>query len=197
MNITENVQGVVLAAGCSRRFGADKTLECIDGLPMAIKSALSLKSVVQNVLIIISENNTSLQKAAIKYGIKCVINRTEFNSGIGSSISLAVRATPDANGWMFCLADMPFIKNHTYKMVLDALNRDGNIVVPRFNGRSGHPVAFGKTFQDLLAEKTGDTGAQTIIKSHLDSITYIETEDSGVLLDIDTELDLKKQRINL
>ena len=194
MNNLKNIQGVVLAAGSSRRFGRDKTLVYINDLPMAIKTALSLKSVVENVFIVINENNTALQEMALKFGIKYVVNKTEVNSGIGSSISLAVKSSSRAEGWIFCLADMPFIQINTYDMVLSALNESGSdsIVIPRFNGKSGHPVGFGQSFCDSLLRKTGDVGAKTIIQNQLNNITYIETDDSAVLVDIDTELDLIK-----
>ncbi len=192
MNIQKNIQGIVLAAGYSRRFGVEKTLISIDALPMAIKSALSLKSVVKNILMIVNENNIALQKIADKYEIKYIINKTEANSGIGSSLSLAVKSSLQAEGWMFCLGDMPFIKTCTYKMVLKALNEGhaDSIVIPRFNGKSGHPVGFGKSFQKLLMRKTGDTGARTIIKGYSGNIIHIETDDSGVISDIDTQSDL-------
>jgi molybdenum cofactor cytidylyltransferase len=195
MSIESKIQAVVLAAGCSVRFGdEEKTLALIDGIPMAIKTALSIKATIGNVIMIVNQKNSKLQQLATGYDIDYVVNNDSLNTGIGSSISLAVTSSEGAAGWVFCPADMPFIRSSTYLRVMDNLIQNGknSIVVPRFQGRAGHPVGFGKVFQNELKEKAGDVGGRTIIKNNLSCVRYIEVEDSSVVVDIDTQSDFER-----
>jgi len=169
---------IILAAGTSQRFGADKTQLCIDDTPMAISIALILKKITPNILIIINEDN----------------NPSATNSGIGSSISRAVKETRHADGWIFCLGDMPFIQPDTYIQVYNALNteHERSIILPRYNKKPGHPVGFTRFYQTQLEDKTGDTGARTIINNNINNVHYIQTEDAGILIDIDTKADFDR-----
>ncbi|VAW69647.1 hypothetical protein MNBD_GAMMA09-2659 [hydrothermal vent metagenome] len=185
---------IILAAGTSQRFGADKTQLCIDDTPMAISIALILKKITPNILIIINEDNEKLQQATNKYNIDYRLNPSATNSGIGSSISRAVKETRHADGWIFCLGDMPFIQPDTYIQVYNALNteHERSIILPRYNKKPGHPVGFTRFYQTQLEDKTGDTGARTIINNNINNVHYIQTEDAGILIDIDTKADFDR-----
>jgi len=57
-------------------------------------------------------------------------------------------------------------------------------------GQTGHPVGFGKYYRQALGLKNGDSGAKTIIQTHPQQIHYIETDDPGIIQDIDTPTDI-------
>jgi molybdenum cofactor cytidylyltransferase len=60
------------------------------------------------------------------------------------------------------------------------------IVVPRYNGKRGHPVIFSrKLFSELLAAPV-DQGAKAVVNAHRDDTLEIDTEAEGVTVDIDT-----------
>jgi len=191
---TKNIQAIILAAGQSKRYGSNKTHICIDGIPMPIKISLTLQSININSLIVINESNIILQQSVNKHAINYIINNEETNTGIGSSIALAVQSTPDANGWLICLADMPFININTYKKIISTLQESNgkHIIIPRYNKKNGHPVAFGNNFYQQLINKSGDTGAKNIINNNLTLVDYIDINDPFILQDIDTPQDFKR-----
>ncbi|MDG2119058.1 MAG: NTP transferase domain-containing protein, partial [Gammaproteobacteria bacterium] len=88
-----------------------------------------------------------------------------------------------------CLADMPFIRTETYKAIASRVTAT-NIVIPKFNGIAGNPIAFGKDHFQVLNELKGDEGARKVLKNHQNLILEVETNDPGVLYDIDTPNDL-------
>jgi molybdenum cofactor cytidylyltransferase len=58
--------------------------------------------------------------------------------------------------------------------------------VPRYRGRRGHPVIFSsRLFPELLRAPLA-VGAKSVVNAHQDETLEIETEDRGVIVDIDT-----------
>jgi len=182
---------IVLAAGNSQRFCGDKTKVCFNGKPMSVSIALTLQTITPNVLLIINQSNRHLQQTADKQGISYIIN--SHNSGIGSSISQAVSASLQARGWLMCLGDMPFIQPDTYQKVHAALLQgdEHSIVLPRYNTGTGHPAGFSSAWGTQLQNLSGDNGARTIINKNTNRIRYIDVNDCGIHIDIDTRDDLK------
>ena len=108
---------------------------------------------------------------------------------MGHTLSAAVAATPNSSGWMICLGDMPLIQTTTYLEILHKLTPD-SIVRPQYRGINGHPVAFGQTFFDELIKLEGDQGGKQILRKYASHLVTLDTEDAGVVTDIDTREDL-------
>jgi molybdenum cofactor cytidylyltransferase len=89
------------------------------------------------------------------------------------------------------LADMPYIKPETARIIARALSEGAAIAAPAYRGERGHPVGFARRFLDDLTGLRGDAGARDILKAHPDWITLYEVDDPGVLRDIDEPSDLE------
>jgi molybdenum cofactor cytidylyltransferase len=111
----------------------------------------------------------------------------EGHPGMGDSIAAAVRATPDANGWLMVLGDLPLIQPATLRAVAAALEYH-DVVIPVYNGQRGHPVGFGAKCRDLLLKLEGNQGASHVRQAH--PAIEIIVNDIGVVTDIDTLADL-------
>ncbi len=192
------VIGLLLAAGRASRFraatGRDKLAEPIPlglpyaGIPVIAASLSALRPAVDEVIAIVNEGNTraiGLVEALGATAIRCA------SGGTGESIALGVNARPDAGGWLVALADMPFIRSETIRNVAKALERS-DLVAPSYQGQRGHPVGFGRVHWAGLATLTGDEGARAIFKDHQPLI--IDTDDAGVVTDIDSPEDWKTAR---
>src|SRR5947208_4959013 len=81
-----------------------------------------------------------------------------------SSLACGVQATPDADGWLVALADMPWIKPSTIRTLAAALTAGADIVAPSYNGERGHPVGFARRHYAALSALTGDEGARAIVQ---------------------------------
>ncbi len=108
--------------------------------------------------------------------------------GMGDSIAAAVRATPDANGWLILPADLPLIQSATLLAVAQAL-QTADHVVPMVNGQRGHPVGFSIRYGMELSNLKGNKGA-ALINIAKAAIKLIVT-DVGCVTDIDTLDDLQ------
>lgn len=182
------ITGLLLAAGMSRRFGDQKLLADVNGRPMALHSAGALRDCYR-VIAVIRASDIELQQILQAAGIETVINK-DAELGMGNSIACGVRASPDCDGWCILPADMPGIASETVKRVSDTIRNGAMLTAPYYQGRRGHPVGFSKVLAEDLATLDGDTGARSILNAHPDRLVRIDTEDPGILIDIDTPQDL-------
>ena len=194
MKSTADYYGILLAAGHSQRFGADKLMHPLaSGLsmtPMACISAAALQRVLPKTIAVMRPDQHSLIKQLAAQGIQ-TITLAQTHGGMGLSIAAGIAAADDAQGWIIALADMPFIQPATIAQVLAALKNGSPIAAPVYQGMRGHPVGFSASFGAALrALQDNATGAQDILHRHAADIELIDCNDQGVLTDIDTPEDL-------
>ncbi|MFK5969693.1 MAG: nucleotidyltransferase family protein [Candidatus Marithrix sp.] len=183
--MSNNIIGILPAAGSSRRFGSNKLLHPLaDGTPMAVKSGQNLLVAVTTSIAVIRPDALKLDKLLTTAGLTTIIN-PQPDRGIGSSISHAVQASTDATGWIIALADMPFIKPETIKQLVYNLEQGAAICVPFYQGKRGHPVGFSREFHESLLNLDGDQGASIFLKNYADKITSFTTTDEMIVRDID------------
>lgn len=179
------IAGILLAAGSSRRFGADKRLSRLeDGTPMVLASARNLAAVCARTLAVIRPGDDQVAELLAGAGLTTVAC-AEAELGMGHSLACGVSATADAPGWLIALADMPYIQAGSYRSVLQAMVRGARIARPVHNGRPGHPVGFAADCYAELVVLTGDRGGKAIIDANPIAALACPVDDPGVLKDID------------
>jgi len=115
------------------------------------------------------------------------------HAGMGDSIAAAIKATQDAQGWLILPADLPLVRPATLQQVLEQLRRFGDhVIIPYYQGRRGHPVAFPRSCHQDLSCLTGDRGAWSIVQQMLQKhlVHHLPVDDIGTVTDIDTPADL-------
>lgn len=181
----KQIVGILLAAGSSRRFGADKRLHPLaDGTPMALASARRLSQTGIRTIVVIHPDDAALACLLVADGLETVVCN-EAEKGMGHSLGCGVNACTDADGWLVALADMPYIEPTSYHAVLGALQNGARLARPEFEGIIGHPVGFSASYLPDLLALTGDQGGKAILDAHRDDLRLCPVEDSGVLKDID------------
>jgi molybdenum cofactor cytidylyltransferase len=183
--MSQPMAGLLLAAGQSRRFGANKLLQhVIDDTPMLLVSAQKLASALPDSIVVINEAIQEQQPALEQLGLRVIVN-SHADQGMGSSIACGVAASSGANGWLIALADMPYVSVETIKAVAVRLNGGAAIVAPLYQQQRGHPVAFAGQFRQELLALNQDSGAKDIIRRHKHRLELINSDDEGVIIDID------------
>jgi molybdenum cofactor cytidylyltransferase len=109
--------------------------------------------------------------------------------GMGDSIAAAVRATPDAAGWLVLPADLPLVSPDSLRAVAAALAQ-ASVVLPMHRGTRGHPVGFAREHGPALQALQGAEGAAAIVRAA--QPMKLELEDEGIVTDIDTLADLAR-----
>jgi molybdenum cofactor cytidylyltransferase len=190
------IRGILLAAGYSKRFGSNKLLHPLPagspdaGTPIALAAARHFVEALPESVAVIRPRAQRVGKMLREAGCNTVVCKNAAE-GMGVSLAEGVRASADAHGWVVALADMPYIKPETARIIARALSEGAAIAAPSYRGERGHPVGFARRFLDDLTGLRGDAGARDILKAHPDWITLYEVDDPGVLRDIDEPSDLE------
>jgi molybdenum cofactor cytidylyltransferase len=185
------IVGILLAAGSSRRFGADKRLHPLhDGTQMALASARHLAAVCARTIVVIRPDDTALASLLATEGLETVVC-AEAAQGMGHSLACGVAATADAAGWLVALADMPYIPPASYHVVLQSMRDGAALARPIHDGSPGHPVAFGAAHLDKLLALTGDQGGKAILEANPAAVVLCSVDDPGVLKDVDVPVQIE------
>jgi molybdenum cofactor cytidylyltransferase len=66
------------------------------------------------------------------------------------------------------------------------------IVVPRYRGRGGHPALVGRSYWPALAScAVAPQGARSVFREHAAAVRSVESDDPGVIADVDRPGDLQ------
>ena len=184
------IVAVVLSAGESSRMGRPKALLPIDGQTFIARIVGALKQGgIERVVVVLGFNAEEMRRQISHLPVEILVN-PDYQRGQLSSLQVAVRhliTAQDCDGMMVHLVDHPYIDAALVRLMLQRF--DGakfSIVVPRHQGKRGHPVLFSqKLFNELLSAPL-DQGAKAVVNAHRQDTLEIDTEDVGVTLDIDT-----------
>ena len=184
------IVAVVLSAGESSRMGRPKALLPIDGQTFIEKIVGALKkSSVAKVIVVLGHNADEMRRRIQHLPIEILVN-PDYKLGQLSSLQVAVRSLEkeaDCDGMLVHLVDHPYVNTQLLESMIKLCEETAKlIIVPRYNGKRGHPVIFSrKLFKELLAAPM-DQGAKAVVDAHRADTLEIDTEDEGITLDIDT-----------
>lgn len=185
----ERVGLIMLAAGVSRRFGADKRQARLpDGRTLMQASMEAVPAIFSSRVLVLHPGDESL--AASIQGWHCVIAE-KAAEGMGASLAAGIAAMGDMDGVLVALADMPWISSDSYELVRSALAPQ-RIIIPCFQGQRGHPVGFGQPWPATLGKLTGDKGARELIRSEPAAVLEVDSGDPGIVRDVDTSKALQQ-----
>lgn len=187
-----DVAGILLAAGAANRFGDSKLLHSLpNGMQIGVAAAQAIIQVVPNTVAVVRTGDHALIEAFSAIGLMVVENPLA-DEGMGTSLAAGVNATSEAGGWVIALADMPWVRPETIGMLANQLRSGVSMIAPVYRGRRGHPVGFSARWGEKLKALGGDEGARRLIAEFKNELVLQDTDDSGVLVDIDYPDDLKK-----
>ena len=178
------VAAILLAAGSSTRFGAQKLLVPWHGLPLYEHAlgALLASPPVSETIMVVQPGFVAPPRPRCRF-----VENPDHEEGMGSSLRAGVRAaTGDADAYLVALADMPGITPGLIAGLVARHRQAGRpIMVPVCDGHRGHPVVIGAGLREALLTVTGDVGAREIIRAHPEWVGEFETKDQAVLFDVD------------
>jgi len=187
-----SLEGVLLAAGESRRMGYPKALLTLEGDTFISHLTRRMLAVVPRLIVVVGAYG-ELVHAAVPADrrIRVVIN-PNFRAGQLSSLKCALAAVhPNSVGIMLHLIDHPLVATQTFeRMSEEFMGLARPIVIARYAGKRGHPVIFGRPlFEELLAAPL-DRGARVVVDRDPARVAYVDVPDAGVTADLDTPADL-------
>jgi len=184
------IVAVVLSAGESSRMGRPKALLPIDGQTFIERIVGALKrGGIERIVVVLGFNADELRQHISHLPVEILVN-PDHKLGQLSSLQVAVRhlqAAQDCDGVMIHLVDHPYIAPKLVSLMLQRFDESKwSIVVPRHQGKRGHPVIFSRALFDELLDAPLDQGAKAVVNAHRQDTLEIETDEAGITVDIDT-----------
>lgn len=183
---------VVLAAGLSRRYGAqNKLLRMVDGESM-VRRVISLfdRLGFGTLLAVVGHDADLVEGELAGLQVATVFNPL-FNDGMGGSVAVGIKAISnyDVDGALICVADLPGLNAACVRSVCEAFRAAGSqrVAIPCFAGERGHPVCIPKRLFGELMKLSGESGAKQTIAADVFEPVFVEQDDSGCILDVDTD----------
>lgn len=187
------MEAIILAAGYSSRANAFKMTLPLGQMTVLEQTIAKFEGLISRVIIvagfqaeIIQEEIAKIsRKNAYLFQIKFVYNEN-FNQGMFSSIQ---KGCNEVNAPTFFLTpgDCPLVKKETVQLLA---KHKGNIVIPSFNYKGGHPIKLSSEVKQKILETNPKSNLRVVLSSY--EKKYIDVDDPGVLLDVDTPEDYQK-----
>lgn len=180
------IAGLLLAAGHSRRFGADKLLAPLHGRPVIAWSASALAPAVDEWWAVIPPDAPSLRAALSPLGVHPV-EHPGRDAGMGSSIAAGMRMLPPhAEAVIIALGDQPTVSTAIASALCQRWQATrASVVVPQYLDGRGHPVLFGRASFPALLALRHDEGARSVVSAAAASIELVMV-DALLPPDVDT-----------
>ena len=180
------VEGVVIAAGFSSRAGGWKMAFEIGGLTVIERCVLGMVQFCSRIFVIGGDRFNTLQGLLPKpkYPTVELVYNHNYEKGMFASVLTGFRQV-DAPRFFFIPGDYPLVSTKVYEILLKQV---GEIVIPSYQGVTGHPVLFQtKIIKDLFAVSNKYANLRQFITSRNHHI--VEVADPGIVMDIDTRED--------
>jgi molybdenum cofactor cytidylyltransferase len=189
--VGNNVSVILLAAGRSQRMGAKKQLLPIQGRPALVRCLESLREAqAAEIVLVVNPEAGDILDAAKDFPVRVAVNEMP-ESDMAASVKTGLACIDrDATGVLVCLCDHPLVRPITLDAIVSAhVRMPDAIIIPVYRGRKGHPTLFPRSLLEELG--TGAT-LRDIIGHHHAKISFLNVDDEGVILDMDTPEDYRR-----
>ena len=176
-----SIAAVILAAGESRRMGSPKAL-----LPFRHGTFVSVLAEILGrycspVYAVFGFAARQLMEVAPASVV--AVENPDYEQGMLTSLQAGLRAMAELpERILFTLVDHPAVENST---VRDLLRHDAPLVIPRYEGKRGHPVVIDRDIAREFIAEPPTSKLSDVIDRHASQIYYVDVEDRGVRDDID------------
>jgi molybdenum cofactor cytidylyltransferase len=185
----------ILAAGESKRMGQPKALVPFQGSTFVDHLIAATRHARVGITRVVLGAGAEAIRANLSAEPSWIVVNAEWRKGQLSSIQAAIRSLPagGTEGILVCPVDHPLVSAHLVGELIAAFDSGGKVIVlPKYRGRRGHPVIFGAgVYQELLAAPFS-VGARQVVWDHAAEVTEVETEEEGVILNLNDPETVRK-----
>jgi molybdenum cofactor cytidylyltransferase len=195
-NDAVTIDGIILAAGQSRRMGQPKAeLETTDGESFLERAARTLRTagcrrVIALVNAAFEASGAAAHRVARELQLEMVVNADPGSEQI-DSLRLGLQRLDDTTDAVLVLpVDVPLLAHETAAAVVASFREcAAAVVVPACGGAPGHPILLARTLFDEIVRGTWQDGVRSLLLAHEHDVRMIDVDDPGILIDIDTPAD--------
>lgn len=190
----------MLAAGESRRMGRLKQVLPWGAATMieaVVRTALA--SSVDEVVVVLGHEAEVVAEALgpVSGDPRVRLVRNErYTEGMLSSVQAGVEAlSPNCRAFLMLLGDQPGVSAGVIDKLIEAFGRgEGQILLPTFERRRGHPALFSLRYREEIARIDPTIGLRQLVWNHADAVREIEVAEANVLVDLDYPADYETHK---
>jgi molybdenum cofactor cytidylyltransferase len=186
---------IILAAGESKRMGSPKMLLPFKGITMleyVIRNVT--ESAVDNILVVLGAEREVLTELLSKSSVKYCFN-DNYKEGMLSSVKCGFGNLPsDFEVAMIFQGDQPLISSTVINKVIEGYrSHNKGIVIPVYKRRRGHPILIDRKYLYEIEMLDNNEGLRSLSRKFSEDVLEVESDDPGILRDLDTYEEYKKE----
>lgn len=193
-NTPAGINGLILAAGMSRRMGDFKPLMPLQGGTVIEKTVDSmLDAGIDRIVIVLGYRGEEVEKLLrLRYPDELILvkNPHYATSDMLESVKCGLKCMPECRAFFLLPGDMPVIKKSTFLKMIRVKNAGyPSILFPTVDGYRKHPPLIDSFFIPDILNYQGEGGLRQLWKQMKSGIFTIPVDDQGVCMDLDTRMD--------
>jgi molybdenum cofactor cytidylyltransferase len=189
--VPQSSVAIVPAAGRAERFGRQKLLEDIGGEPLVHRTIRCLlEGAVGRVIVVAPPGEHFTSVPLVRDERVRLVENPDPSRGMFSSIQAGLAAAPEGDPILLLPGDMPFVAAATVAAVLAQPIRPGRVVMPRFDGTRGHPLALPRSLGSEILKADARSSLSELLTALGIEREYVDVADPGVVRDVDVRGDL-------
>jgi molybdenum cofactor cytidylyltransferase len=192
---------VIPAAGHSRRMGRPKLLLPLGSNTVIGRMLAALSEPVIAATIVVVRRDDEPLRAAIADSGAIPLQPAVAPEEMRQSVEHALRYIEEEfhprpeEGWLLAPADHPLLEPAVIERLASEWRAaQGNIVVPAYRGRRGHPTLFPFSLAAEVFRLPADQGLNRLVQMHAALVREVELDSPSVLADLDTPEDYERLR---
>ncbi len=158
---------ILLAAGMSSRFSANKLFFEIDGKPMwrhIADTADAAREAFSEIILVSRYPQIEREAKRLRF---TVMHNSRSEEGISAAVRLGVAAANPQTPLLFAACNQPYLSQETLRRFSARLDAGCPILSAAAKcGGVGNPVGFAPRLREELLALTGDTGGKQIVRKH-------------------------------
>ena len=191
------VAAIVLAAGTSSRYGANKLLLPFAGGTVISRVVMTVTQSPAQPVVVVTGHQADQTQAALQplHGAVTFVHNSDYRVGeMLSSIKAGLyyllslpHLEPQAT--LIALGDQPLVRLDVLQRLCEAFERQcGDLIAPRMgvDGPRGHPVLIGRRWWDAILALPADGNVRDLLRANHGSMTHLVVNTDSILGDVDT-----------
>jgi molybdenum cofactor cytidylyltransferase len=200
------IGGLIISAGLSSRMGNFKPLMEFNGETFIEGITKKLAQVCDKVVIVTGYQKEKIESVlSSQFSIhqlsdnskllSCVFNPF-YESGMFTSLQTGINNLNGCDWVLYHFVDQPFHKIEFYESLKAQIDDNYDWIQPVHDGKYGHPVLFNKRVLGMIKVSSPESNLKIVSDSASIKKKYWNCNHPEVLIDFDTEDDIKNFQVS-